>query len=320
MATTPKKKPPAKKAPAKKAAAKKARVKKAPSGTLTERMGEVKNRPNKGLPARIERSRGNLNRATTPNEIRLKGEGGTGRSLTRGNLPANFKPVPLGDRPKLLGNASAVARTGARVGLTRAVQMATGPVGFLVGMTTEAGAGSDSPPKYGRTLREQAEQRKKQAFGTGGGNPKTVNPYKAPKSKQYPGAFMSGGYLGGLFKPQRSERNADMSKTKIPARGEARGGMKSTLESYRESKVVKPSISMAGGDVNKPESTAAAPKPKARPARSAAVAPKPKARPSVAPAKGMTFQTAVRRNETESYTRNKMKPKGNLLDLIRRKK
>ena len=289
MATTPKKKPPAKKAPAKKASAKKASVKKASSGTLTERMEEVKNRPNKGPPARIERPRGNLNRAITPNEIRLKGEGGTGRSLTRGNPPAKFKSVLLGDRPKLLGNANAVASTGVRIGLARAAQMVTGPVGFLVGMTTEAGAGSDSPPKYGRTLREQAEQRKKQAFGTGGGNPKTVNPYKA-------------------------------NKDRVPARGEARGGMKSTQEAYRASKVVKPSVSMAGGGVNKPESKAAAPKPKARPARSVAVAPKPKARPSVAPAKGMTFQTAVRRNETESYTRNKMRPKGNLLDLFRRKK
>ena len=179
-----------------------------------------------------------------------------------------------------------------------------GPVGALVGMTTEVGAGSDKPsgPLFSPSKNRAA----------GKGNPKAVNPYQATKAK-------------------------------IPARGEARGGMKSTLESYRASKAVKsvasnsyfkevPSykgtkapVSMAGGGPDKRQgssspSMAAVPKPKARPARSAAVAPKPKARPNVTPAKGMTFQTAVRRNEAESYTRNKMRPKGNLLDLIRRKK
>jgi len=41
---------------------------------------------------------------------------------------------------------------------------------------------SASPPKYGRSLKAEAEARKKAAFGTGGGNPKTVNPYRKPKN------------------------------------------------------------------------------------------------------------------------------------------
>lgn len=273
MATSPKKrKPPVKKAP----------VKKAPSGTLTERMGEVKNRPNKGLPARTGQARGNLNKANPPKEIRLGGQGGTGRSMTRAAYLDKFKPIPLGDRPKLLAGPASKAASGIGGTLARgAFRAVGGPATMLISMTTEAGRGSDKPSG---PLFSPSKNR-----ASGKGNPKTVNPYQAAKAK-------------------------------IPARGEARGGMKSTLESYRASKAAKSSVSMAGGGVNKPESKSAVPKPKARPARSAAVAPKPKARPNVAPAKGMTFQTAVRRNESESYTKNKMRPKGNLLDLIRRKK
>ena len=112
------------------------------SGTITEKVKRTaKKAPEKrGLPARVEQSRGNVNKANPPKEIRLKGEGGTGR-----NVKAPFKPVPLGDKPKLLSNARSVAGTGARVGLTRAAQYATGPVGFLVGMTGPAGEGSDRP-------------------------------------------------------------------------------------------------------------------------------------------------------------------------------
>lgn len=314
MATSPKKrKPPVKKAPApakdlkegdmrKKFAEgpKKKASAKASSGTLTERMGEVKNRPNKGLPARTGQASGNLNKATPPKEIRLGGQGGTGRSLTRAAYLDKFKPIPLGNSPKLLAGPARKAASDIGGTLARgAFRAAGGPAAMLISMTTEAGRGSD---KSSGLLFSPSKNR-----AAGKGNPKTVNPFQAAKAK-------------------------------IPARGEARGGMKSTLESYRASKTAKsvasnsyftdvPSykgtkapISMAGGDVNKPESKSAVPKPKARPARSAVAAPKPKARPNVAPAKGMTFQTAVRRNESESYTRNKMRPKGNLLDLIRRKK
>lgn len=143
----------------------------------------------------------------------------------------------------------------------------------------------------------------------------------------------------GIGKPLRGRGNpktvnsSQAAKARVPARGEARGGMKSTLESYRASKAAKASVSMAGGGPDKRQgssspSMAAKAKdfkqknlsanqkvgkkkdePAASVKRKTLTAPKP-----------MTFQTAVRRNEAESYTRNKMRPKGNLLDLIRRKK
>lgn len=260
---------------------KKAPVKKVSSGTFTEKMGEAKARPNKGLPARIEKPRGNSNKANPPKEIRLGGQGGTGRSVVKpGSAPKAFKPFPLGSSPKLLGSAGAVARAGAGFAATRALQMATGPAGFLVGMTTEAGKGSDKPSGK---LFSPSQNR-----AAGKGNPKTVNPFKR------------------YDKPIGPKQ-----PTKIPARGEARGGMKSTLESYKANKASSTSTS------------AAAPKPKARPAdlRTSPAIPKPKAKPvRSAPAKEMTLQIATRRNETEAYIRNKMRPKGNLLDLIRNKK
>lgn len=272
MATTPKKKPPAKKAP----------VKKAPSGTLTERMGEVKNRPNKGLPARTGQARGNLNKANPPKEIRLGGQGGTGRSMTRAAYLDKFKPIPLGDRPKLLAGPASKAASGIGGTLARgAFRAAGGPAAMLISMTTEAGRGSDKPagPLFSPSKNRAA----------GKGNPKAVNPYQAAKAK-------------------------------IPARGEARGGMKSTLESYRASKAAKSSVSMAGGGVNKPESKSAVPKPKARPARSAAVAPKPKVRPNVAPTFKGNWVGAAPTEMQKRGGQKIMRPKGNLLDLIRRKK
>jgi hypothetical protein len=307
-----------KKAPSKKAPSKKAPAKKSSSGTFTEKMGEAKARPNKGLPARIEKPRGNSNKANPPKEIRLGGQGGTGRSVVKpGSAPKAFKPFPLGSSPKLLGSAGAVARAGAGFAATRALQMATGPVGFLVGMTTEAGKGSDKPSGK---LFSPSQNR-----AAGKGNPKTVNRYgktTVASRPEVPGSYAKGkaktvnpykvfsGIIGGGgIQSYNTDRSKGFSNTpltatnaKILARGEARDGMKSTLESYRASKVV-------------------APKPKARPDNLRPVAPKPKARPSVAaPAKEMTLQTATRRNETEAYIRNKMKPKSNLLDLIRNKK
>lgn len=324
MATSPKKrKPPVKKAPAPAKDLKEGDMRKkfaegrkkassslkASSGTLTDRMGEAKNRPNKGPPARIGQARGNLNKATPPKEIRLGGQGGTGRSLTKAAYLDKFKPIPLGDRPKLLAGSANKAANKGLGGFIRGGAVVTALTSIVnpafMSYKTGGAAGDKYSDKPSGELFSPAKNR-----AAGKGNPKAVNPYQAAKAK-------------------------------IPARGEARGGMKSTLESYGASKAAKsvasnsyftdvPSykgtkapISMAGGGVNKPESKSAVPKPKARPARSArsaAVAPKPKARPSVAPAKAMTFQTAVRRNETEAYTRNKMRPKGNLLDLVRRKK
>lgn len=147
-----------------------------------------------------------------------------------------------------------------------------------------------SPPKYGRSLRAEAEARKKAAFGTGGGNPKTVNPYRKASS-------MAGG---------------------------------SKMAKSTQSGAVRPKISMAGGGVNKPETAStfkqknlAANQKVGKDASSAQAAPKAAApAPAAAPKqpKGMTFQQAVRRNVTEEYTKKKMKPKGSLLGLLRKRK
>lgn len=115
--------------------------KKTSTGSLTERAGKAaKKAPEKrGLPAKIEKPRGNMNKANTPKEIRLKGEGGTGRAVK----DVRFKPIPLGEKPKALpAPAKANVRTfnpGAAAGRL------LGPAGFLVGMTTPAGEGSDKP-------------------------------------------------------------------------------------------------------------------------------------------------------------------------------
>ncbi len=54
-------------------------------------------------------------------------------------------------------------------------------------------------------------------------------------------------------------------------------------------------------------------------ASSKPVAPKPRLRPMASAKKEMTFQQAVRRNVTEEYTRKKMRPKGSLLGLLRKR-
>lgn len=323
MATSPKKrKPPAKKAPAKDLKAgdtrkkfaegpKKKAAPKASSGTLTERMGEAKNRPNKGLPARTGQSRGNLNKANPPKEIRLGGQGGTGRSMTKAGYLDKFKPIPLGDRPKLLAGPARKAASGIGGTLARgAFRAVGGPAAMLISMTTEAGRGSDKPsgPLFSPSKNRAA----------GKGNPKAVNPYKAPKTKLYPGAYMNGGRLGGLFKPRIDSRNADMSKVKAPAKSVASNSYFKDVPSYKGAKAP---VNMAGGGVNKPESKAKDFKEKNLAAnQKVGKKNKPAASVKTAAPKPMTFQTAVRRNEAESYTRNKMRSKGNLLDLIRNKK
>ena len=117
-----------------------ARTGKPGSGTITERVKKAsKKAPEKrGVPAKIENPRGNANKANPPKEIRLKGEGGTGRSLK----DTKFKPIPLGDKPKALPSPRPAARTFNPAG---AAGRLLGPAGFLVGMTTPAGEGSDKP-------------------------------------------------------------------------------------------------------------------------------------------------------------------------------
>jgi hypothetical protein len=108
------------------------------SGTLTDRVKDAaKKAPEKrGLPAKIDQSRGNANRANPPKEIRLGGSGGTGRAVKADN----FKPVPLRDKPLMIsGPRGRTFNAGAAAGRL------AGPVGALIGMTTPAGEGSDKP-------------------------------------------------------------------------------------------------------------------------------------------------------------------------------
>ncbi len=287
MAKAPvKKKAPAKKAPRaakdlkpgdsrasylKKAADKKA---KPPSGTLTDRMGEARSRPNKGLPAKIDKSRGNLNRANPPKEIRLGGQGGTGRSLTRAAYLDKFKPVPLGNRPALLSGPKVKGGSVGNALARGAFRAVGGPAIMLVSMTTEAGSGSDKPSGK---LFSPSQNR-----AAGRGNPKTVNP--------------------------------SMRKKNVVGRNPNEG--------LGTPSVRMPKASMSGGGVNRPEAKAMVPKPTARPSVSSTSkpkAPKPTARPSVSP-KAETFAQATRRNTSDQYLKNKMKPKSNLLGLIRNKK
>lgn len=299
-----KKKPPAKKAPAKKSVAQSKKAK-APSGTLTERMGEARNRPNKGLPAQIKKSRGNLNRANTPKEIRAKGQGGTSRSLTRGQPPARFKPVPLGDRPKMLSGPAARSGTGiggaVAKGLFRTIG---GPATMLVSMTTATGDGREDKPSG--ELFSPSQNR-----AAGRGNPKTTNRYTPSRKKDIVGRNPNEG-LGS-------------STSRMPKASMAGGS-----GDYRP----MPKASMAGGGVNKPVVSAKdkmkrqqqGRKPdKPKPSVSVAAPESKKTRPVVEKKvekkyAGMTFQEATRRNMTAEYERAKRKPKGNLLGFLRSKK
>lgn len=133
------------------------------SGTLSERAKKVAKQPpeKRGLPARIEQPRGNVNNANPQREIRLRGTGGTGRAVK-----PPFKPVPLGDKPLMIsGPRGRTFNAGAAAGRL------LGPVGALVGMTTPAGEGSDKPsgPLFSPSKNRAA----------GKGNPKAVNPYKS---------------------------------------------------------------------------------------------------------------------------------------------
>jgi hypothetical protein len=217
---------------------KKATEKKAkpPSGTLTDRMGEAKSRPNKGLPAKIDKSRGNLNRANPPKEIRLGGQGGTGRSLTRAAYLDKFKPVPLGNRPALLSGPKAKgggSLSRAALGLPALVaSFALSPSTFSYKTGGAAGVRGESDNPSGKLFSPSQNR------AAGKGNPKTVNPYK--KRKDVVGRNPNEGV------------GVPSAKARIPSRGEARGGMKATQDAYRAEKAGKTSVSMSGGGVNNP--------------------------------------------------------------------
>jgi hypothetical protein len=79
----------------------------------------------------------------------------------------------------------------------------------------------------------------------------------------------------------------------------------------RGAKIPKPKL--------KPVNPNASTTPKKKVEKRKPMVPKPTARPSVSP-KAETFAQATRRGTSDEYLRNKLKPKSNLLSLIRGKK
>ncbi len=115
--------------------------KKAPSGTLTERTGEARNRPYKGTKG------GAVTRTEKP---RVTGRQYSGDSIKmgQGSKGSVTKPkvVPLGDRPKLLSGPKPSAGTSMAGTIAKGLWRGVGgPAAMLVSMTTEAGRGSDKP-------------------------------------------------------------------------------------------------------------------------------------------------------------------------------
>lgn len=176
MATVPKKKPPAKKVPAKKAPAPAKDLK--PGDSRSSYLKRASNNPvgdflkeaqkARQLPVVTEQPkkvRGNPNMARPSKVIK---QGYTPGSASRAVVPYQ-------------GAAKRGIAAAAGIALRTAVRYA-GPVGALVGMTTEVGAGSDKPsgPLFSPSKNRAA----------GKGNPKAVNPYKVaaagggPRSRQ----------------------------------------------------------------------------------------------------------------------------------------
>lgn len=160
----------------KKPAAKKAPAKKPPSGTLTERMGEARNRPYKG-------TRGGAVTRTEKPRVTGRQYSGDSIKMGQGSKGSVTKPkvVPLNDRPKLLSGPKPSAGTSMAGTIAKGLWRGVGgPAAMLVSMTTEAGRGSDKPsgPLFSPSKNRAAGQ----------GNPKTTNKYRpqggGPMSRQ----------------------------------------------------------------------------------------------------------------------------------------
>lgn len=204
-----------------------ARTGKPGSGTITERVKKAaKKAPEKrGVPAKIEKPRGNANKANPPKEIRLKGEGGTGRALK----DTKFKPIPLGDRPKALPAPKAAPRTFNPAG---AAGRLLGPAGFLVGMTTPTGDGQEDKPsgplmrggrqpgyKYRGTQTVNRSEKKdlpERIVGMRGGQ--GVVPYNTSKDSKFGGTLPKSTPPKPKLRPERkAERKAEPRKVERKA-------------------------------------------------------------------------------------------------------
>lgn len=223
--------------------------KKASTGSLTERARKAaKKAPEKrGLPAKIEKPRGNVNKANAPKEIRLKGEGGTGRAVK----DVRFKPIPLGDKPKALpAPAKANVRTfnpGAAAGRL------LGPAGFLVGMTTPAGSPEESSTirrdrSYGPLMRGNAP-RSQTVDLSGKGDRAVTRETKvdraAPKPKARPAGGMTEAKRAAEFrKKAQGQKKVEAPKAERPKfRGNWVGAAPTPMQARAGQKIKRKSFS-----------------------------------------------------------------------------
>lgn len=182
-------------------------------GTLTERIGEARNRPYKGtkggVPERTDRyGRGRLNTARTPDSIKM-GQGSKGSVASK-------KTVPLGEKPKLLSGPKASVKPSIAGTLVRGAYRAVGgPAVMLVSMTVPAGEGSDRPsgPLFSPSKNRAA----------GKGNPKTVNPYRK-----------SSGMGGGSKMADSTQSGGMRPKSNMTGNGRLRPEVKSEASDFKK--------------------------------------------------------------------------------------
>lgn len=270
----------------------KTKANKGPSGTLQEKMQEARTRPYKGAKGgavtKVEKPR-MTGRQYSGDTIRMKGP-------QRG--VDTFRPVPLSDKKLALEGPKSAAQAAARSVGSAALKGASLTAAFALSPSTfsyKTGGEAQAPaPKKGEKLMRGMTQ-------VGYGSKTTSADYGyTPKAKV---------------------------KAKIPARGESRGGMKSTLESYRQSKAGGTGNSKTVNPYKAPVSMAGeVPIPKAKPRDKAFTlgtgAQTPKKKVSVSPPQRPKFKgNWVGAAPTEMQKRGGAKIKRpNLLSLLRKKK
>lgn len=287
-------------------------IKSAPSGTFQEKLKEAKSRPYKGtkggVPARVEKVRATQRQYSGPPH-RMKGPQ---KSVN------TFRPVPLRDKPIGIEGPKSAAQAAARFAGSYALKGAALTASFALSPSTfsyKTGGKAEAPaPQKGEKLMKGGRQPGYKYAGDGAMSNKDVQ-------KQYT-------WLGN---PTQRPISKPRDKAKVPARGESRGGMKSTLESYRQSKVggtgnpktvnpYKASVSMASGGVNKPETKAQAPKPKDKAFTLGTGAQTPKKKASVSAKTPALRSNWVGAAPTEMQKRGGQRIKRpNLLSLLRKK-
>jgi hypothetical protein len=224
-------------------------------GTLLERMGEAKNRPYKGtrggVPARVQKVRGNPNLARPQESIRMGGTGGTGRSVAtvKAGLPARVEAPSTG---KALTVAKETAKTTARVGLRGLL----GAGSAVVGMVTESRpAGSAAERAWERRNTEQRRMKGRvsgMAFNKAtqpspkGGGPRSRQGSQAPSMRA--GTTVAGRpETPGAYMPQRKAAGVNqMGMAKKNAAAKAKPKRRTNLERMRRRQAERFAISSSG--------------------------------------------------------------------------